>query len=179
MPNLYEFDDYDRCLQEFSKSRETYCFVRAEVLPQNNSEAWHAIAEISKYNKHHFDHRHLYFGLCLRWCKDDLAEAGVDVVKELYTGLLTNNTKVRRYVCMYVFTCITAKGMILIINITCFIIYHWRFLTAGAIFGRTFLPNQCFSNKWTFLSHFFQFFFLKAWFFFFLTGYLLYWQRHR
>ncbi|CAD6995976.1 unnamed protein product [Ceratitis capitata] len=101
MPNLYEFDDYDRCLQEFSKSRETYCFVRAEVLPQNNSEAWHAIAEISKYNKHHFDHRHLYFGLCLRWCKDDLAEAGVDVVKELYTGLLTNNTKLNTYVNLF------------------------------------------------------------------------------
>lgn len=93
MPNLYDFDDYDRCLQEF-KHLETYCFVRAEVLPQADSEAWQAIAEISKYNKHHFDHRHLYYGLCLRWCKEDLAAAGTDVVKELYAGLLTNNTKV-------------------------------------------------------------------------------------
>lgn len=94
MPNLYDFDDYDRCLQEY-KSQQTYCFVRAEVLPQSHSEVWRVIAEISKYHKHHFDHRHLYFGLCLRWCEEDLEDVEADVVKELYAGLLTNNTKVR------------------------------------------------------------------------------------
>ncbi|XP_053969261.1 nose resistant to fluoxetine protein 6 [Anastrepha ludens] len=100
MPNLYDFDDYDRCLQEF-KHRETYCFVRAEVLPQENLEVWQTIAEVSKYNKHHFNHRHLYYGLCLRWCEEDLVQAGADVVKELYAGLLTNNTKLNTYVGLF------------------------------------------------------------------------------
>ncbi|XP_039970460.1 nose resistant to fluoxetine protein 6 [Bactrocera tryoni] len=100
MPNLYDFDDYDRCLEEY-KSQQTYCFVRAEVLPQDDSEAWRAITDISKYHKHHFDHRHLYFGLCLRWCEEDLADVKADVVKELYAGLLTNNSKLNTYVNLF------------------------------------------------------------------------------
>jgi len=100
MPNLYDFDDYDHCLREFNEL-STYCFVRAEVLPQNNSEAWQAIADISKYTKHHFDHKHLYFGVCVRWCEDELAELDENATKELFGGILSNNNKVNTYLKLF------------------------------------------------------------------------------
>ncbi|XP_037942965.1 uncharacterized protein LOC119675818 [Teleopsis dalmanni] len=93
MPSLYDFDDYDRCLTEFN-NLSTYCFVRADVIPKNDSVSWRVITEISKYNKHHFNHRHLYFGLCVKWCEDALSQFQENGTDELFAGILTNNTKV-------------------------------------------------------------------------------------
>lgn len=94
MPLLYDFDDYDRCLQQYN-NLSTYCFVRAEVLPQNNSAVWRTIEDVTKYRKHHFDHRHLYFGLCIRECEQVLAQLDVNETNKLFTGILTSNEKVR------------------------------------------------------------------------------------
>lgn len=95
MPPLYDLDDYDRCLHEFSGQSTTYCFVRAEVQPDESASAWRAITEISQYDRHHFDHRNLYFGLCLRECEDSLSELNEDELEALQAGLLTDNPKVR------------------------------------------------------------------------------------
>ncbi|KAM8704392.1 hypothetical protein ACLKA7_008922 [Drosophila subpalustris] len=97
MPQLYDFDDYDRCLQEFEGTTATYCFVRADVQPDNTASAWRAIAEISKYDRHHFNHSHLYFGLCMHQCEAELATLDADVRQQLQTGILTDNPKVNVY----------------------------------------------------------------------------------
>lgn len=99
MPQLYDFDDYDRCLQEFGASDDTatYCFVRAEVQPNGTTAAWRAIQEISKYDRHHFDHRQLYFGLCVHKCEAQLAELDADAIQQLQAGVLTDNAKVNMH----------------------------------------------------------------------------------
>lgn len=95
MPPLYDLDDYDRCLQELNGQASTYCFVRAEVQPDESVAAWRAIAEISQYDRHHFDHRQLYFGLCLRECEASLAGLNKSELEALQAGLLSENAKVR------------------------------------------------------------------------------------
>jgi len=95
MPPLYDLDDYDRCLQEFDGQGSTYCFVRAEVQPDESVASWRAIAKISQYNRHHFDHRQLYFGLCLRECEASLAGLDESDLDTLQAGLLSENAKVR------------------------------------------------------------------------------------
>lgn len=99
MPPLYDFDDYDRCLYEFAGSETTtgpasYCFVRADIQPDSQAAAWRAVEEISKFDRHHFDHRHLYFGLCVHKCEAELAALDADAVHQLQTGILTDNVKV-------------------------------------------------------------------------------------
>lgn len=95
MPQLYDLDDYDRCLQEYDGQASTYCFVRAEVQPNESVAAWRAIAEISQYDRHHLDHSQLYFGLCLRECEAALADLDKSELAALEAGLLTGNAKVR------------------------------------------------------------------------------------
>lgn len=95
MPPLYNFDDYDRCLQEFNRFA-TYCFVRADVIPQTNSEAWQAIEEISQYYKHHYNHRHLYYGICVEQCESQIEALLANETDALFNGILMNNTKVRQ-----------------------------------------------------------------------------------
>ncbi|XP_030374263.1 nose resistant to fluoxetine protein 6 [Scaptodrosophila lebanonensis] len=97
MPDLYDLDDYDRCLQEFSHSQPTYCFVRAEVQPNEKAPAWRAIVDISKYNRHHFDHRHLYFGICVHACETALDDLNANETQTLYEGTLSDNEKVNVY----------------------------------------------------------------------------------
>ncbi|XP_017054397.1 nose resistant to fluoxetine protein 6 [Drosophila ficusphila] len=101
MPPLYDLDDYDRCLQEFDGQSSTYCFVRAEVQPDESVAAWRAIAEISRYDRHHFDHKQLYFGLCLRECEASLAGLDESEVEALQAGLLTENAKVNVYLDLF------------------------------------------------------------------------------
>ncbi|XP_053963743.1 nose resistant to fluoxetine protein 6 [Anastrepha ludens] len=72
MPPLYQFDDYDQCLQvENSRShtKPTYCVVYAEVVVNESSSLWNKIARFSADDKHHFRHDHLFFGICLERCK--------------------------------------------------------------------------------------------------------------
>ncbi|XP_068152945.1 nose resistant to fluoxetine protein 6 [Drosophila tropicalis] len=101
MPQLYDLDDYDRCMQEFDQETSTYCFVRAEVQPNETVAAWQAIAEISRFDRHHFDHRQLYFGLCLRECEASLAQLDANELKALQAGLLTDNQKVNVYLDLF------------------------------------------------------------------------------
>lgn len=93
MPSLYDFDDYDRCLQEFNHL-SVYCFVRADVLPEPRLEAWQAIRDISQYYKHHFDHGHLYYGICVEWCQMQIDALTQEEADDLFKGILVNNSKV-------------------------------------------------------------------------------------
>lgn len=93
MPPLNDLDDYDRCLQEFNHL-SVYCFVRADVSPQPEAEAWNVIQDISQYYKHNFDHRHLFFGICVEWCQSQIYAMTPSETEGLFTGILKNNTKV-------------------------------------------------------------------------------------
>ncbi|XP_026851175.1 nose resistant to fluoxetine protein 6 isoform X3 [Drosophila persimilis] len=101
MPQLYDLDDYDRCMQELDGETSSYCFVRAQVQPDESVAAWRAIAEISRYDRHHFDHRQLYFGLCLRECEASLAGLDDAELESLLPGLLTENEKVNVYLGLF------------------------------------------------------------------------------
>uniref|UniRef100_A0A1I8MIA6 Acyltransferase 3 domain-containing protein n=1 Tax=Musca domestica TaxID=7370 RepID=A0A1I8MIA6_MUSDO len=101
MPPLYDFDNYDRCLQEFNDDQSMYCFVRADVLPEPKAEAWQVIESTSKYYKHHFNHAHLYFGVCVEWCRWQIDKLPKDVAESLYIGILKNNTKVNTYLKLF------------------------------------------------------------------------------
>uniref|UniRef100_A0A1I8Q8R8 Acyltransferase 3 domain-containing protein n=2 Tax=Stomoxys calcitrans TaxID=35570 RepID=A0A1I8Q8R8_STOCA len=100
MPPLYDFDDYDRCLQEFDHLSQ-YCFVRADVLAQPNVAAWRVIQDVSQYHKHHFDHGHLYFGICMDWCRTQIDALGEKEADALFKGILVNNTKVNTYLDLF------------------------------------------------------------------------------
>lgn len=44
MPPLYKFDDYEKCLNEYSpEMRATYCVVRTEIKPDAKSKSWEII----------------------------------------------------------------------------------------------------------------------------------------
>ncbi|SPP83614.1 nose resistant to fluoxetine protein 6 [Drosophila guanche] len=101
MPQLYDLDDYDRCMQELDGQTSTYCFVRAQVQPNESVAAWRAIVEISRYDRHHFDHRQLYFGLCLRECEASLAALDDSELESLQAGLLSDNEKVNVYLGLF------------------------------------------------------------------------------
>ncbi|XP_011196535.3 nose resistant to fluoxetine protein 6 [Zeugodacus cucurbitae] len=79
MPSLYQFDDYDHCLQSdnaISNIRGTYCVVYAEIVEDETSSLWNEIAKFSADNRHHFRHDRLFFGVCLERCKQ-LLQTGV------------------------------------------------------------------------------------------------------
>lgn len=72
MPSLYQFDDYDQCLQSdttISNIRATYCVVYAEIVENETSSLWNEIANFSADSRHHFSHDRLFFGVCLERCK--------------------------------------------------------------------------------------------------------------
>ncbi|XP_073820286.1 uncharacterized protein [Musca autumnalis] len=100
MPPLNDLDDYDRCLQEFN-DESLYCFVRADIIAQPNVEAWQVIRNVSQCVKHHFNHSHLYFGICLEWCQSQIDALPNDDVRDLYKGILKNNKVVNTYLNLF------------------------------------------------------------------------------
>ncbi|XP_017848900.1 nose resistant to fluoxetine protein 6 isoform X2 [Drosophila busckii] len=101
MPPLFHFDNYDRCLQKVNVDAATYCFVRSEVQPNRTSAVWQAIEKVSIYNKHHFDHRQLYFGLCMHNCQSELAKLDVNSLRKFQGGNLTDNVVVNVYLNLF------------------------------------------------------------------------------
>ncbi|XP_046810082.1 uncharacterized protein LOC111678138 [Lucilia cuprina] len=70
-PPLYNFDDYDACLNNKTSGIEsTYCMVYAEIRPQNSSKLWRQISQHTDEYKFHFRRDRLFFGVCLERCKN-------------------------------------------------------------------------------------------------------------
>ncbi|XP_055623466.1 nose resistant to fluoxetine protein 6-like [Toxorhynchites rutilus septentrionalis] len=70
MPKLAELDDYDRCLEGAPAGDvATYCSVRVVIEPNNSSKIWHLIESFSSDHKRHYNHKHLYRGICMANCK--------------------------------------------------------------------------------------------------------------
>ncbi|XP_065368973.1 uncharacterized protein LOC135961402 [Calliphora vicina] len=70
-PPLYDFDDYDACLNsETSKFETTYCMIYAEIKPQNSSNLWRQISKHTDEYKFHYRRDRLFFGVCMERCKN-------------------------------------------------------------------------------------------------------------
>lgn len=97
MPSLYQFDDYDQCLQSdtvTSNIRATYCVVYAEIVENETSSLWDQIASFSADKRHHFSHDRLFFGVCLERCKELLDTTVVFPRNELVKNGAIRDTEV-------------------------------------------------------------------------------------
>ncbi|XP_046810083.1 uncharacterized protein LOC111690115 [Lucilia cuprina] len=70
-PPLYNFDDYDACLNsKTSRFESTYCMVYAEIRPQNSSKLWRQVFQHNNEYKFHYRRDRLFFGVCMERCKN-------------------------------------------------------------------------------------------------------------
>nr|XP_036223567.1 nose resistant to fluoxetine protein 6 isoform X1 [Bactrocera oleae]XP_036223568.1 nose resistant to fluoxetine protein 6 isoform X1 [Bactrocera oleae]XP_036223569.1 nose resistant to fluoxetine protein 6 isoform X1 [Bactrocera oleae]XP_036223570.1 nose resistant to fluoxetine protein 6 isoform X1 [Bactrocera oleae]XP_036223571.1 nose resistant to fluoxetine protein 6 isoform X1 [Bactrocera oleae] len=100
MPSLYQFDDYDQCLQSdtvTSNIRATYCVVYAEIVENETSSLWDQIASFSADKRHHFSHDRLFFGVCLERCKELLDTTVVFPRNELVKNGAIRDTELINY----------------------------------------------------------------------------------
>lgn len=44
MPPMALMDDYDRCLTEFPGTEAVYCYVQAQIQPDDSSPVWQIVA---------------------------------------------------------------------------------------------------------------------------------------
>ncbi|XP_053674392.1 nose resistant to fluoxetine protein 6-like [Anopheles nili] len=68
MPPLYQYDDYDRCLEEFPV-RATYCLVDGWIAPNTSNPLWSVIQQFSADTKRSFRHDRVQRGLCMNRCQ--------------------------------------------------------------------------------------------------------------
>ncbi|XP_049317329.1 nose resistant to fluoxetine protein 6 isoform X2 [Bactrocera dorsalis] len=100
MPPLYQFDDYDRCLESAtvtSNIRTTYCVVYAEIVENETSSLWNQIASFSADRRHYFSHDRLFFGICLERCKRLLHAAVTFPQHELVRNGAIRDTELVNY----------------------------------------------------------------------------------
>ncbi|XP_050324029.1 nose resistant to fluoxetine protein 6 isoform X1 [Bactrocera neohumeralis] len=100
MPPLYQFDDYDRCLESdtvTSNIRATYCVVYAEIVENETSRLWNQITSFSTDRRHYFSHDRLFFGVCLERCKQLLHGAITSPQHELVKNGAIRDTELVNY----------------------------------------------------------------------------------
>lgn len=69
MPELFQFDDYQKCMDLSTDSiAPAYCIVNTLIKPDESSELSRLIKEFSKREKQHFRHDKLQRGICLENC---------------------------------------------------------------------------------------------------------------
>ncbi|XP_050093927.1 nose resistant to fluoxetine protein 6-like [Anopheles aquasalis] len=76
MPRVFQYDDYDVCLNDNPTIGSVYCVVKAIVHPDTQSDIWHLIERASVNWKQNLNHAHLDRGLCLRDCEQRLLASG-------------------------------------------------------------------------------------------------------
>ncbi|XP_058065856.1 nose resistant to fluoxetine protein 6-like [Anopheles bellator] len=83
MPRVFQFDDYDDCLNDDPTVPGVYCMVKAVVHPNQSSRVWRVIEEYSRNWKQHLNHAHLDRGICLQNCALKLAslDKTIDLAK--------------------------------------------------------------------------------------------------
>uniref|UniRef100_A0A1I8QCX2 Acyltransferase 3 domain-containing protein n=1 Tax=Stomoxys calcitrans TaxID=35570 RepID=A0A1I8QCX2_STOCA len=101
LPSLFEFHDYNKVLA--SPKPSTYCMVFAQVQPDNSSDLWHDIANISQDVNHRFRHDLLFFGLSVDKCRETLRDAAIHVEYNLVLdeSSIPKNTVVDYYRRLY------------------------------------------------------------------------------
>ncbi|XP_052873649.1 uncharacterized protein LOC128278967 [Anopheles cruzii] len=83
MPRVFQFDDYDDCLNDDPTVPGVYCMVKAVVHPNQSSRVWRVIEEYSRNWKQHLNHAHLDRGICVQNCALKLAslDKTIDLAK--------------------------------------------------------------------------------------------------
>ena len=77
MPDLFQFDDYQKCLgRNIDQSHTPYCIVNTYVKPDYTSELYNYINEFSMREKQHFRHDKLQRGICMEQCLKTIANLG-------------------------------------------------------------------------------------------------------
>lgn len=95
MPDLYQMDDYDKCLgleNNFKSNEALYCLVNTELKSDDSSELYSYIHEFSMNEKQHFRHDKLQRGICLHKCKM-IAEALGEKAKQYAVDDLEMNQR--------------------------------------------------------------------------------------
>ncbi|EAT42065.1 AAEL006335-PA [Aedes aegypti] len=70
MPKMSEIDDYDQCMEDKPRGEiSTFCMVRVVIRPDNSSDLWHLIEDVSKDYKIHENHALLERGICMSKCE--------------------------------------------------------------------------------------------------------------
>ncbi|XP_062559633.1 nose resistant to fluoxetine protein 6-like [Armigeres subalbatus] len=70
MPKLSEIDDYDRCMEDKLPGEvSAFCMARVVIRPDNASDLWSLIEDVSKNFKIHENHAILERGICMKQCK--------------------------------------------------------------------------------------------------------------
>ncbi|XP_058833864.1 nose resistant to fluoxetine protein 6-like [Topomyia yanbarensis] len=73
IPNMYKYDDYDRCMQEFDV-KAVFCLVDTTIKPNTTATIWPLIQKFSNDSKRSFRHDRLQRGLCMNWCSKLMAK---------------------------------------------------------------------------------------------------------
>ncbi|KAL9921725.1 nose resistant to fluoxetine protein 6-like [Glossina fuscipes fuscipes] len=89
MPPLYQFDDYDKCID--SRMSYSYCVVYAEIEPNASSPLWNQIDMYSRDERHHYRHDRLFFGVCVEDCKTLLKSLPDFQQQQLYDKTIGSN----------------------------------------------------------------------------------------
>ncbi|KFB44409.1 AGAP005145-PA-like protein [Anopheles sinensis] len=74
MPRVFQYDDYDICLNDNPSVPSVYCVVKAVIRPDNTSDVWRIIEQASDNWKVHVNHAHLDRGFCVRNCERRLVD---------------------------------------------------------------------------------------------------------
>ncbi|XP_062550046.1 nose resistant to fluoxetine protein 6-like isoform X2 [Armigeres subalbatus] len=68
LPQLYKYDDYDRCLQQLD-TKAVYCIVDTTIKPNASATIWPLIEKYSNDTKRSFRHDRIQRGLCMSGCQ--------------------------------------------------------------------------------------------------------------
>ncbi|XP_037888712.1 nose resistant to fluoxetine protein 6-like, partial [Glossina fuscipes] len=99
MPPLYQFDDYDKCID--SRMSYSYCVVYAEIEPNASSPLWNQIDMYSRDERHHYRHDRLFFGVCVEDCKTLLKSLPDFQQQQLYDKTIGSNEITEYYAEVY------------------------------------------------------------------------------
>lgn len=69
MPDIFAYDDYDKCMALSSNEiSPAYCIVNSHIKPDDSSNLYNFIHEFSRKEKQHFQHEKLQRGICIKEC---------------------------------------------------------------------------------------------------------------
>jgi hypothetical protein len=91
MPDLYEFDAFEKCMQSSDELTPAYCVVNSIVKP-DSSELYNFIHDYSSKEKQHFRHDKLQRGICMRKCLDLIESLG-DGAEKFLSEKFPSNSK--------------------------------------------------------------------------------------
>lgn len=79
MPDLFQFDDYQKCMAEASDGiTPAYCIVNTFIKPDRSSQLYNLINNFSSKEKQHFRHDKLQRGICVKSCLKLIEELTTD-----------------------------------------------------------------------------------------------------